>query len=379
MSISAFAGPLVSFGQSPYTGSEYNPEAGPSLFYSGGGILDPRTQFTYTPGQDFGADTVGWLGFQNIMTLNVIPYTLSTTAIAAAAAVASGVAMTLVSSNSATTGVGVSQTIARSDTNATVTGLLGIDTVTSVTGSISGTTLTVTAASAAPLVVGMVLSGTGVTTGTFISGYLTGTGGTGTYTVSTSQTASSTTITAVQPDVFSAHLPFGQAQTIQLWNPQALVGRAVSVTGSASATGGNILVSGYDIYGYPMSEVIAAPASATTVNGKKAFKYIASVVPQFTDAGHTYSVGTTDIIGLPLRSDFFGDILITYPNTTLITSSTGYTAAVTATATTTTGDVRGTYALQSAASTGTNRLIVRQNPAAYNVGSTFGLYGNTQA
>jgi hypothetical protein len=64
------------------------------------------------------------------------------------------------------------------------------------TGSISGYTLTVTAFSGGNLAVGHVLSGTGVTVGTKIVAFVTGTGGTGTYTVSVSQTVASTTITA---------------------------------------------------------------------------------------------------------------------------------------------------------------------------------------
>ena len=63
------------------------------------------------------------------------------------------------------------------------------------TGSISGTTLTVTAVSAGTLVVGQTISGSGVTSGTTITALGTGTGGTGTYTVSVSQTVSSTTLT----------------------------------------------------------------------------------------------------------------------------------------------------------------------------------------
>lgn len=63
-------------------------------------------------------------------------------------------------------------------------------------GSISGTTLTVTAMVSGAIGVGDTLSGTGVTAGTSIIARLTGTGGTGTYTVSPSQTAASTTITA---------------------------------------------------------------------------------------------------------------------------------------------------------------------------------------
>lgn len=65
-----------------------------------------------------------------------------------------------------------------------------------VTGAISGTTLTVSAVSSGTLGVGSVLSGSGVTANTTITALGTGTGGVGTYTVGTSQTAASTTITA---------------------------------------------------------------------------------------------------------------------------------------------------------------------------------------
>ncbi len=65
-----------------------------------------------------------------------------------------------------------------------------------VTASISSTTMTVTAVSSGSLKPSMIISGTGVTAGTYIVAQLTGTaGGTGTYTVSSSQTVSSTTIT----------------------------------------------------------------------------------------------------------------------------------------------------------------------------------------
>jgi len=63
------------------------------------------------------------------------------------------------------------------------------------TGSISGTTLTVSAVSAGYLGVGCVVSGTGVTSGTKITAVLTGSGGVGIYTVSASQTVSSTSMT----------------------------------------------------------------------------------------------------------------------------------------------------------------------------------------
>ena len=68
-----------------------------------------------------------------------------------------------------------------------------------VTGSIAGTTLTVTAVASGVLVVGQVISGSGVTGGTTITALGTGTGGMGTYTVSATQTVASTAITATGP------------------------------------------------------------------------------------------------------------------------------------------------------------------------------------
>lgn len=63
----------------------------------------------------------------------------------------------------------------------------------SFTGAISGTTLTVSAGSG--LVVGQLISGAGVTAGTYITALGTGNGGAGTYTVSQSQTVASEAMT----------------------------------------------------------------------------------------------------------------------------------------------------------------------------------------
>ena len=62
------------------------------------------------------------------------------------------------------------------------------------TASISGTTLDVTAVSSGVLSIGQRVYATGVTSGTFITALGTATGGTGTYTVGTSQTVSSMTM-----------------------------------------------------------------------------------------------------------------------------------------------------------------------------------------
>lgn len=62
------------------------------------------------------------------------------------------------------------------------------------TASISGTTMTVTAVERGTIAVGQTIKGTGVTAATTITALVGGSGGTGTYTVSASQTVSSTTI-----------------------------------------------------------------------------------------------------------------------------------------------------------------------------------------
>lgn len=68
-----------------------------------------------------------------------------------------------------------------------------------VTASIATTTMTVSAVTTGALVIGQILSGTGVAANTTIIAFETGTGGTGTYTVSASQTVSSTAITGTAP------------------------------------------------------------------------------------------------------------------------------------------------------------------------------------
>lgn len=83
--------------------------------------------------------------------------------------------------------INLSQSVASRQMNSTAVGAR-------VTGSISGTTLTVSAVASGTLYVGQTIQGTGVTALTIITALGTGTGGAGTYTVSASQTVSSTTL-----------------------------------------------------------------------------------------------------------------------------------------------------------------------------------------
>jgi hypothetical protein len=73
-----------------------------------------------------------------------------------------------------------------------------------VTAAIAGTTLTVSAVTSGTLRIGQTIEGSGVTDGTIITAFGTGSGGVGTYTVSASQTVSSTAIYAINWTVLPA-------------------------------------------------------------------------------------------------------------------------------------------------------------------------------
>ena len=407
MADTAFSGPIIVFGQNPTQPLDYNPDLGSSLFYAGGGILDPRLPFTYIPGESQAAQDFGWYGFSDISTYLNSPYTNSTTAIVASANPTSAT-LSLVTSNSATTGVYYSSTFTRSDTGATDT-VLVLDAYASVTASATNGVLTVTANSNLPIGPGMVLlsSSTTVTGGTlgassgvYIVSQLTttgtsssvGNGQTGTYQLSQNVTFTSGTVTLAYPNVQSCAVPTNlQSPSVWLWSPMALLSRAVSITAAASATYATATVNGYDIYGYPMTEAITISAG-NTVNGKKAFKYIKSVVLSggTADTTHAYSVGTTAILGLPVRADSAAEVIVNAAASQVALpisagwGANGFLPADRTTPSATTGDVRGTIDVSNASgvnltpSTGTNKYAFRQVPLAMNVQSSAGLFGLTQ-
>ena len=393
----SFSGPLVVFGQNPTQPADYNPDiGGSSLFMSGTGILDPRGPYTYYPGEAQAAPDYGWLGSSAITTLSAVPYSAAAAAIVASANPTSAT-LSLVTTSSSTTGVYYSTSFVRADTG-TTDSVLALDAYASVTGSFSNGVLTITASSSQmPIGPGMVVlttSGTvsqGTAAGTQIVSQLTTTGTyssvsqgtTGTYQTNGNLTATSGTVTLAYQTPGQCAVPNNpQTPGFYNWSPQALLGRAVSVTAAASATYATATVNGYDIYGYPMSEAITISAG-NAVNGKKAFKYIKSVVLSggTADTTHAYSVGTADVFGLPLRSDTFGDIIVNSASSlvasTLITAATNYLPADRTTPSATTADVRGTFAATS--SSGANKLTIRQSPQSYNTTLPItGLYGLTQ-
>ena len=260
-------------------------------------------------------------------------------------------------------------------------------TVTGGTGSVSSSTLNVTATnSGAPIVIGMYVDGSSVTDGTYITGFGTGTGGIGTYTLNQAINIASTTALTLHGNVpldnpSPMDLGVGPLGRIYVWDvvPQAAVNNNIAASQTAAAAGAVTLtagtsvksvttagnatvlqldlpraikvncsttaraftVSGYDYYGQAMSEVITVATAGTAVTGLKAFFQISSV----TIAGSATAVlvGTSDVLGLPVRVFNVSYVASVKSNNTLAQDAGTFVAAATQTATTTTGDVRGTY------------------------------------
>jgi hypothetical protein len=166
---------------------------------------------------------------------------------------------------------------------------------------------------------------------------------------------------------------FGGAMTAGLarvYNPREMSSRNVTFF-SNGTTAYSAVVSGWDVWGNPMTEVIAA--SATTFQGRKAFKYI-SAITSGTTPGLTGAFGIGDVIGLPLRVDYWEEIRASWNGVAMANFSGlvgGLAGTSVANATT---DVRGTLQLSTAvvtnglatamsivASNGTGRIYVEWN------------------
>ena len=120
-------------------------------------------------------------------------------------------------------------------------------------------------------------------------------------------------------------------------------GTPTGVTYTLGVAPVTVTVSGFDYYGQAMSEAITSSAAiSTAVNGKKAF-YVVTGITVSGATGTALTVGTTDILGLPVRVFNVAYIGSVKSNNTLAQDAGTFVAADTATATTTTGDVRGTY------------------------------------
>lgn len=181
--------------------------------------------------------------------------------------------------------------------------------------------------------------------------------------------------------------PVVKAGAVRVYDPAQMTARNVTVTNGVGGSG-TVLVRGYDIYEQAMSELITITASST-VQGNKAFGYISSVQASagaVTTGG--VSVGTGSKMGLPVRIDLF-EATALFVNEVQITGAagalpTGLTFAdQTIVATNATGDVRGTYLMQTAPNGAVRISVYHQAPihqAKVSTNIDFrGLIGVTQA
>lgn len=386
MTDSAFRGPVSNVGS--MMDLTVQPDDGPSYEYQGSVLANIRAGA-------FNKDGTGNARIQSFfnnptpVTVDGIPSASSTTVLATATSLTSGTALTLLS---------VAPGNATASVRSHATGMpfipFGSSTVQNVIALDFGFTTGTTTAGASTIVV---VDNTMFTVGQWLA-----IGGAGNSAKTLSQltqvqsiVAGGTTAITVSPaplgslanapigsaNLFNSFLPpatqFGPgtplptaesvnwaAGVFRCFNPLQALARNV-VIASITSVGGTVTVSGFDVHGQQMSETLTVAAGTATLTGAKAFKYIVSVTPNFTDTTGRYSVGVGSKFGMPFRMDKWEYTTIRYAGANAL-NQTGFTAAVlTNPATATTGDVRGTVDVSAlttigAAPDGSQRLWISQ-------------------
>jgi hypothetical protein len=121
---------------------------------------------------------------------------------------------------------------------------------------------------------------------------------------------------------------------------------SLNVTHGSAIVAMSCTVTGYDAWGQKVVETMSVTATGTTKTsaGLKAMKYVESVA--FTAAGdataNTANLGSGSALGLPYKLAHASDLMSFYADGTMELATATVAAAVTTTATATTGDVRGT-------------------------------------
>ena len=150
----------------------------------------------------------------------------------------------------------------------------------SVGGVSAGTVLNVTAVASGALQIGMTIIGTGITAGTIVTAFGTGTGGVGTYTVNTSQLVTSTSITGVES--FSGFT----SKT----GPAVVVGSITTTTLTVASVSSGTLAIGQKITGTGI-------AANTYITAGSGLSWTVSV-------SQTVGLGTTITAGYSVRLAF---------------------------------------------------------------------------
>lgn len=322
MTITANSGPYVAFGtvtSASGVDMEHNPDRGPSVCDLGMMRIDPRAPFGFQPGSASSKPFFGWAGPFSGPVVDQAPSAVSSNIIAATQVPVGGTALTLNTVSS--NGFGAATTI----------------------NAFEGGSTSVRA----------------------IDGAMTG-------------------------------AAFGVSGGVNIWNPATAISRTLTIFGSSQGSSAEAWsIAGRDIYGQKMTELVLGASTGQSSNvgavTKKAFKYISAITPSTVNGsiGSTLvTVGTNDVFGLPIRVDhpayaqvWFGASSVALQ---LFSTGSGYVFASTAaTATSTTGDVRGTVASTITSTAAGFRVVIVASPSVANLltvttSNTAGLVGVTQ-
>lgn len=406
MADSNFRGPLNSMGALEVdAGSTPSVQIldGPSNFYQGVATLDPRgapfAKDNFRPGQ-----VPSFLNVADIYAIDAVPQGASTTTLGAAQVITAAtgmqlatVAVTNFSSGAASIAVGVP--IIPQGTTVATTANFALD-----FGFTTGTTVanstTVQVADNTQITLGqwLVLANVGNATGTVsLLTQVRGISSTNTTTITVSAAPATAlgvpigqgnlyggdllppgTQFGPQTQSASAHNVGGRTQggLGRYMNPREMISRGLAVQASTVQAGtGTILITGWDVWGQAMTELVTA-LGTTPAYTKKAFKYVQSAVPQTlgTTITATYTLGLSDVFGFPFRVDE-AEYLTVQAGGTAISNTIGVTTAVITAATNTTGDVRGTVQISGlgggtaissvATSNNVRRLVIVQSLSNY--------------
>ena len=200
-------------------------------------------------------------------------------------------------------------------------------TATMATSSISGTTLTVGTLSSGTITVGMVLSGTGVTAGTYIVANISGSGAGSTWTVSTSQTASSTTITGTLYTLTVSAFTSGTIVVGQTLSGSGVLANTVITafgSGTGSSTGTYYISPAQTL----SSTALTTSVASTTVTATVGSTSITTRVPSETINGIAVgtvftATGAGSGTGTATPADTFKIVDTSYSTTPLAPTSQG--------------------------------------------------------
>ena len=374
MTASHAAGPAVTFGNAK--GIESNPEAGPNVDYQGSAVMDVR--YPYQPGMTGRGHVRAFLNHAYVCLLDATPQALAATqvlSLSLGAVVPAGGTLaipTQATNNGLGRGINVPLVpFGQAPNAANVKTVLTIDPAHTTCQTTSGSAVvTIPAGGDARMIqAGQFVCIPGAAGGVLplIARVVRKTllvNGTGTLTLDRAAGATINPAPLMLMDLNGISVvPFVYAGADGLFDTRGTVSRVLTyASSSASDTGYSVTTVGYDAALNLMSETVNLTAGGS-VNGRKAFKHILSCTLNKAGGGTTVgtvTIGTSDIFGLNMRGELWEYFNIFYAGA-FVSASTGYTAGDSTTAnTTSTTDVRGTYAVQSA-SNGTNRLAIFLN------------------